>query len=187
VQTYQPPKPQPAAPPVQHRAPPPYRPEPQTFQPATGSSRFSGLLANLGALAIWAGVFIFIGVVIASAYWYRYEIIRTWRPAATIYAMLGLDVNVRGLVFTITNEEVPLVQNDVVIRGQIVNISAEEQPIPKVHGLLLDENKKPVHQWTFPVEAQTVAPGGKVSFLTRVQDPPPTARSVELRFAPLDE
>jgi hypothetical protein len=186
VQPFQPAKTQPAA--AHHRAaPPPYRPQPQTFQPASEVSGERGWLAQLGALAIWAGVFVFIGLVIGSAYFYRYDIIKTWRPAATIYALFGLDVNVRGLVFTISSDQVPRVENGVVVKGEIVNVSEEEQPIPKIYGVFLDEGGKSVYDWSFTVEAQTVAPGGKVPFLTKVENPPATANKLELRFAPLNE
>jgi hypothetical protein len=191
VQPYQPPqRPQPAPAPIQNRAPPPFRTEPQTFQPASvpserGWASLWGL--PIGAILVWVGVFAFIGLVIGSAINYRYDVIRTWRPAATIYALFGFDVNVRGLKFEIQSQEAPVVQNDVVIKGEIVNVSDEDQPIPKILGSLLDKNQNPVHEWSFPIETQIVAPGKRVPFLTTVQDPPPTAVNVELRFAPLNE
>ncbi len=120
---------------------------------------------------------------------YRQAIANLWPPSASIYAVIGMPVNVRGiaLVDVAYQQAVEDGQQVLSVSGKVVNISDRELPVPVIRVVLTDQAKRELYHWTFDVGVPTLKPGGQSPFVTRLSSPPPDARNVDIRFAEAGE
>ena len=115
---------------------------------------------------------------------WRSEVVRTLPQTASFYSLLGLSVNLRGLVFdnvaTVTeqHEGVPIL----VVEGNVVNTTRRNEDVPRIKFILRNATHHEIYSWTaVPVRA-SLPPGEGVGFRTRLASPPADARDVVVRF-----
>jgi hypothetical protein len=96
-----------------------------------------------------------------------------------------MAVNARGLDFTDVRHtnQVEDGQPVLVITGTLVNVSGKRIDVPPLRVTLSDASKRPIYDWSFAPASSALAPGQSVAFHTRLSNPPPVARHVDLRFA----
>lgn len=140
------------------------------------------------SLPLVAGWLILIGAVGAAgwaAVTYRHTVAQLWPQTATVYALIGTPVNMRGLDLTNvtyrqdTEEGQPVLS----ITGKVVNIANHALPVPQIHVSLSDAAKQELYHWNFDVGVTSLMPGEENPFVTRLTSPPPDTRSVSVRFA----
>ena len=133
----------------------------------------------------WAALIFLIGAIGWGTIHYRETIAALWPQSASLYAVLGLPVNVRGI--TLTNisykQEYEDGQPVLSVTGKVVNFSTREQPVPEIRVVLLDDAKHELYHWTFDAGIPTLRPGAESPFVTRLSSPPPEARNLNVRFA----
>lgn len=138
-----------------------------------GYAREWGLLAA-GAAALVAGVTVL-----------REPIVRTVPSAAGLYAMAGIEINLRGMEFRNVGFErqyengVPVLA----ISGRIVNITDRARTVPKVRFSLRDSSNQELYRWSMKVRKKPLDPRQSASFAARLAVPPANAHDVEIRFA----
>lgn len=105
------------------------------------------------------------------------------------YEALGYNVNIYGLEVRRVEQEHAIADGARVltIKGEIINVSASSQKIPWLRFGLRDEKSGEVYSWTLDSGARPLKAGESTSFVTRVAEPPETAKKVEIRFAHFDE
>jgi len=141
---------------------------------------------KLAVVAGWIGLIVVVLLIGASAVRYRQDIAVIWPQSAGVYSTLGLHVNSSGIDFRQVeyrreNEDGQVV---LAVSGQIVNAAQRELPVPQsVRVTLSDASNHELYHWTFKPNAQTLAPGQTVKFVTRLASPPAAARHLEVRFA----
>jgi predicted Zn finger-like uncharacterized protein len=133
----------------------------------------------------WMALIFLIGAVGWATVHYRETIAAVWPQSASLYAVLGLPVNVRGIALTniAYKQEYEDGQPVLSVTGKVVNVSARNQAVPEIRVVLLDDAKHELYHWTFDAGIPALKPGSESPFMTRLSSPPPEARNLNVRFA----
>jgi predicted Zn finger-like uncharacterized protein len=122
-------------------------------------------------------------LVLALVIW-RIDVVRLLPQTATFYKMVGLEVNLRGLLFKdvkITSETVegkPLL----VIEGVITGENRKTVELPRLRFSVRDAQGAEIYAWNSLLEQPVLKPGDYVRFKSRLASPPPEGRSIDVRF-----
>jgi predicted Zn finger-like uncharacterized protein len=122
-------------------------------------------------------------LVLALMIW-RVEVVRLLPQTATLYRMVGLEVNLRGLSFKdvkITTETVegkPVL----VIEGVIVGETRKPVELPRLRFSVRDAQGAEIYAWNAVLEQPVLKPGERAWFKSRLASPPPEGRNVDVRF-----
>jgi predicted Zn finger-like uncharacterized protein len=115
---------------------------------------------------------------------WRDEFVRIMPQTASFYSMLGLGVNLRGLVFdgvntaTEQHDGVPVI----VVDGTIVNESRKVVDVPRLKFAVRNASGQEVYSWTAVSPRTSLPPGESVSFGSRLASPPVEAHDILVRF-----
>jgi len=150
---------------------------------------------HIGAVIGWlgrrnflriGGILIF-GValaVIASFAFFRDGMVKQSPDLASLFQMVGFDVNLRGLEFRNlrTFSEIEAGKQILVVEGSIRNLLDEANPVPAVRLSIRNSDLQEVYAWT--VEPRTKALNGldETRFRTILADPPQDASDIQVRF-----
>ena len=122
-------------------------------------------------------------LVLALVIW-RADVVRLLPQTATFYKMVGLEVNLRGLMFKdvkITRETVegkPVL----VIEGVITGETRKPVELPRLRFSVRDEHGAEVYAWNAVLEQAVLKPGERAWFKSRLASPPPEGRNIDVRF-----
>jgi predicted Zn finger-like uncharacterized protein len=122
-------------------------------------------------------------LVLALIIW-RTDVVRLLPQTATFYRMIGLEVNLRGLMFKdvkITSETVegkPVL----VIEGVITGQSNKPVELPRLRFSVRDAQGTEIYAWNAVLEQSVLKPGEKAWFKSRLASPPPEGRNIDVRF-----
>ena len=122
-------------------------------------------------------------LVLALLIW-RVDVVRLLPQTAAFYKMVGLEVNLRGLVFKdvkITTETVegkPVL----VIEGVIVGEARKPVELPRLRFSVRDAQGAEIYAWNAVLEQPVLKPGEKAWFKSRLASPPPEGRNIDVRF-----
>jgi hypothetical protein len=122
-------------------------------------------------------------LVLALVIW-RVDVVRLLPQTAGFYKMVGLDVNLRGLMFKdvkITSETVegkPVL----VIEGVIVGETSKPVELPRLRFSVRDAQGAEIYAWNAVLEQPILRPGEKAWFKSRLASPPPEGRNIDVRF-----
>ena len=122
-------------------------------------------------------------LVVALIFW-RVELVRLLPQTASFYQMVGLDVNLRGLLFKdvkITTETVEGKQV-LVIEGVIVGEARKPIDLPRLRFSVRDAQGAEIYAWNAVLEQPTLKPGERAWFKSRLASPPPEGRNIDVRF-----
>jgi predicted Zn finger-like uncharacterized protein len=145
---------------------------------ASGKSRLGLPVAGLPTACAAMGA-----LVLALVIW-RADVVRLLPQTATFYKMVGLEVNLRGLMFKdvkITRENVegkPVL----VIEGVIVGETRKPVELPRLRFSVRDEQGTEVYAWNAVLEQAVLNPGERAWFKSRLASPPPEGRNIDVRF-----
>jgi predicted Zn finger-like uncharacterized protein len=115
---------------------------------------------------------------------WRKDVVRLLPQTASFYSLIGLSVNVRGLVFegvsTSTEEHdgVPIL----VVEGTIVNNAGTVADVPRLKMAVRNAARQEIYSWTAVPPRANLMPGETVAFRTRLASPPTDSRDVLVRF-----
>jgi predicted Zn finger-like uncharacterized protein len=135
-------------------------------------------------LSLWpSAILAFILLDLGLIGW-RVDIVRVVPQTASLYAALGLPVNLRGLVLaeitseTVTNDGVPVL----LIQGQIVSTAQRTVEVPRLRFALRNASGNEIYSWTALPTRSLLSPGETLPFQSRLASPPPETRGVLVRF-----
>jgi predicted Zn finger-like uncharacterized protein len=123
--------------------------------------------------------------IIVAAMAGRTHIVRHVPQAASLFAAIGLPVNLRGLEFrdvTITNEmdkDTPVM----VVQGNIANVTDHKVQVPRMRFAVQNTANVEVYAWTALPEKTTLGVGESIAFRSQLTSPPQDAKTVAVRFA----
>ena len=115
---------------------------------------------------------------------WRADVVRVAPQTASLYAAIGLPVNLRGLSFadvttaTETHDGVQVL----VVEGTIASASARVVEVPRLRFSVRNPGGQEVYTWTALPARSLLAPGETLAFRSRLASPPPDARDVLVRF-----
>jgi predicted Zn finger-like uncharacterized protein len=122
-------------------------------------------------------------LVLALVIW-RIDVVRLLPQTATFYRMVGLDVNLRGLMFKdvrISSETVEG-KSVLVIEGVIVGEARKPVELPRLRFSVRDAQGAEIYAWNTVLEQPILKPGEKAWFKSRLASPPPEGRQIDVRF-----
>ncbi len=142
-------------------------------------------LDRLALVAGWLGLAALVLLIGWATVSYRQEIATLWPQSSSLYSALGMKVNARGIAFADVSRRYETENDQMVlaVSGTIINVSARELPVPPVRVILTGQDARELYHWSFTPDAATLQPGQRLHFLTRLSNPPDSARHLELRFA----
>ncbi|MGH6673996.1 MAG: zinc-ribbon domain-containing protein [Xanthobacteraceae bacterium] len=144
---------------------------------ANGSRHFW----TLAPLQIAILVLIILDAIIVG---WRKDIVRLLPQTASLYAAIGMPVNLRGLTFddvttsTQTYQKVPIL----VVKGEIVNDTGVEIEVPQLKLVLRNAAKQDIYSWTAAPPQTRLSAYQAVGFLARLASPPSDSRDLLVRF-----
>jgi predicted Zn finger-like uncharacterized protein len=122
-------------------------------------------------------------LVVALLIW-RNDVVRLLPQTAAFYNMVGLEVNLRGLLF----KDVKVSSEDVegkpvlVIEGVIVGQARKPVELPRLRFSVRDAQGAEIYAWNAVLEQAVLKPGEKAWFKSRLASPPPEGRNIDVRF-----
>jgi predicted Zn finger-like uncharacterized protein len=122
-------------------------------------------------------------LVLALIIW-RVEVVRLLPQTAMFYKMVGLEVNLRGLMFRdvkITSETVEG-KAVLVIEGVIVGEGRKPVELPRLRFSVRDAQGAEIYAWNAVLEQAVLKPGERAWFKSRLASPPPEGRNIDVRF-----
>jgi predicted Zn finger-like uncharacterized protein len=148
------------------------------LMPSFSSSRLARPMVSPATICAAMGA-----LVVALMIW-RTDVVRLLPQTAAFYKLVGLDVNLRGLLFKdvrITNENVegkPVL----VIEGVIIGESRKPVELPRLRFSVRDAQGAEIYAWNAVLEQPVLKPGEKAWFKSRLASPPPEGRNIDVRF-----
>jgi predicted Zn finger-like uncharacterized protein len=115
---------------------------------------------------------------------WRNDFVRVFPQTASFYAMLGLPVNLRGVILSDTattteqHDGVPIL----VVEGNIVNDTSRIVDVPRLKFVVRNAANEEIYSWTAVPPRANLPPGETVAFRSRLASPPPDGRDVLVRF-----
>jgi predicted Zn finger-like uncharacterized protein len=127
-----------------------------------------------------------LGLLIADAMLigWRTDVVRLLPQTASLYAHIGMPVNLRGLnlddlaTATETHEGVPIL----VVRGKIVNVTGAITEVPRLKLVVRDAARREIYSWTVAPPVARLLPYQATEFSSRLASPPAGSKDVMVRF-----
>jgi predicted Zn finger-like uncharacterized protein len=115
---------------------------------------------------------------------WRADVVRAMPQMASLYAAIGMPVNLRGLVFAQvkTSQETQDGATVLVVSGEIVSTSRRTVHVPRLRFSLRNAGGQDIYAWTALPSSNTLAPGGKLAFRSQLASPPSEGHQVLVRF-----
>lgn len=115
---------------------------------------------------------------------WRTQVVKAAPPTASLYAAIGLPVNLRGLSFmnVRTGSETHDGVQVLVLEGTVVNSSARVVEVPRLRFSVRNKAGQEIYTWTALPTRTILSPGESLPFRSRLASPPPETRDVLVRF-----
>lgn len=134
-------------------------------------------------LSLPALIVILLAAVVAAIQG-RQTVVKHLPQTASLYAMLGMPVNLRGLEFVGVKSTGEF--NDgmmvLVVEGTIVNVTRQSLDVPRLRFAMRSGAGHEVYAWTALPSKTQLAPGESLPFRSRLASPPPDGKEVIVRF-----
>jgi predicted Zn finger-like uncharacterized protein len=115
---------------------------------------------------------------------WRADVVKVAPQTASLYAAIGLPVNLRGLSFS--NVKTMTESHDgvqvLVIEGTITSTSQRPVEVPRLRFSVRNRSGQEVYAWTALPGRSGLAPGETLAFRSRLASPPPDTAEVLVRF-----
>jgi hypothetical protein len=124
------------------------------------------------------------GALVLALFIWRVDVVRLLPQTAAFYKLVGLDVNLRGLVFKDVKVTTETVEGKpvLVIEGVIVGEAPRPVELPRLRFSVRDAQGAEIYAWNAVLEQAVLKPGEKAWFKSRLASPPPEGRNVDVRF-----
>jgi len=128
-------------------------------------------------------IVVMLAILLGALNW-RAAVVRHFPQTASLYAAVGLPVNLRGLFFESvkSRSEFEDGTNVLVIEGTIVNLTTRTMDVPRLRFALRNASGHEVYAWTAQPTKSTLGSGNGLPFRARLASPPADGRDVIVRF-----
>ncbi len=129
----------------------------------------------------------FLAIGTSAAVIWRQEVVAHWPPAGKIYALAHLEVappeifafDIRDVASKVGFEGG---QRILKVSGQVVNVGPEAKSVPRLRVMIIDDDDRPLFNWTVAMPTRDIAPGEAAPFSTRLPDPPKNVKRISVTF-----
>jgi hypothetical protein len=131
-----------------------------------------------------AAIILTLALVNASIIGSRADIVRVLPQTASLFAAIGLPVNLRGLSF-VNVTSAKEAQEDVsvlIVAGDIINNTSVPVEVPRLRLAVRNDAGSEIYTWTALPDRTVVGPGETLPFRSRLASPPAEGRDVVVRF-----
>lgn len=137
-----------------------------------------------GRVIVWLLLILIIAAAAFIAVKYRQTVATMWPKTASVYAALGMKVNVLGLDIRDVSPGTAFdgSQSVLEVKGRIVNITDHAIPVPEVRVALIDGEAREIYHWKFDAGMGSLGAGASGDFTTRLNAPPQGAKNIAVRF-----
>ena len=114
----------------------------------------------------------------------RNEVVRYLPQTASLFAAIGLPVNLRNLNFENVHISKQLQDgvNILVVEGTIVSTASTPVTVPRLRFAARDAAGQEIYVWTALPGRSILGPGEHLEFHSRLASPPADAKNVMVRF-----
>jgi len=125
-----------------------------------------------------------LAAIIVGLLGWRTNVVQAAPQMASLYAMIGLPVNVRGLVF----EDIKTTQETqdgtvvLAVEGAIANVAKGALDVPRLRFAVVNSSGNEVYAWTAQPARLALPNGAKLPFRSLLASPPADGREVVVRF-----
>jgi hypothetical protein len=115
---------------------------------------------------------------------WREDVVKIAPQTVSLFAALGLPVNLRGLSFSNiatvseTHDGLPVL----VVTGDIVSSAPQTSDVPRLRLSIRNAQGEEIHAWTAAARRSVLTPGETLEFRARLVSPPPDGHDVVVRF-----
>ncbi len=122
--------------------------------------------------------------VIGGALALRTPITAAFPSLASLYSLIGLPVNLRGLDIGHLQimREVENGQPVLVVEGELSNSTSGEHPVPAIRFALRGDDSQEIYAWSIEPKQALLTPGATMRFRTRLASPPEQAADIQVRM-----
>lgn len=123
-------------------------------------------------------------LIVLGALQWRVALVRQFPQTASLFAKIGLPVNLRGLSFIDVRSRGEFVDGAMVlvVEGTIVNLTPKALEVPRLRFGLRSATGHEVYAWTSLPTQTMLGSGDGLPFRSRLASPPPDGRDVIVRF-----
>jgi hypothetical protein len=114
----------------------------------------------------------------------RAEVVRWVPQTGSLYAAIGLPVNLRGLVFAnvTTRKEIQDGVPVLLVEGTIVSAASRARQVPRLRFGLRNQAGQEIYSWTALPDRKALGAGEAMPFRSRLATPPPEWHDIVVRF-----
>ncbi len=114
----------------------------------------------------------------------RNEVVRYLPQTASLFAAIGMPVNLRNLKFENVriSKEAQDGVNTLIVEGTIVSTSGKPAEVPRLRFAARNASGQEVYTWTALPSRSILGPGESLEFSSRLASPPADASDVMVRF-----
>ena len=125
-----------------------------------------------------------LAVILLGVLQWRATVVRYFPQTASLFSMLGMPVNLRGLIFQEVKSKSEFHDGVMVlvVEGVIVNLTRSTLEVPRLRFGLRNGTGHEVYAWTALPSRTLLGSGDGLPFRTRLASPPPDGRDVIVRF-----
>ncbi|HZL41168.1 MAG TPA: hypothetical protein VFC45_12925, partial [Pseudolabrys sp.] len=114
----------------------------------------------------------------------RNEVVRYLPQTASLFAAVGLPVNLRGLKFADVKifKEAQEGADILIVQGAIISEAGKATEVPRLRFAARNATGQEVYTWTMPPPRSILGPGERLEFRSLIPAPPAEASDVMVRF-----
>jgi predicted Zn finger-like uncharacterized protein len=129
-------------------------------------------------------VILLLACVFAALIGWRGTIVKHAPQMASLYAAIGLPVNLRGITFTEVKVSRDIHDGVAVlmVEGTIASTASKPVEVPRLRFAMRNEAGGEVYAWTAMPTREVLEPGETLPFRSRLASPPGEGRDVTVRF-----
>lgn len=133
----------------------------------------------------WSAVAVAVGVaalgIMGGA---RVEIVRAAPSLASLYELVGLPVNVRGLAIRDLHSVEEMFDGAplLLVTGVVENVSRVALDVPRLRLAVTAKGDREIYAWTTVAGRPKLEPGETATFRARLASPPAEGQAIEVRF-----
>jgi len=159
----------------------------ETIAARRARQKYSERKQKRGALRQIANMPVLITVlllIVLGALQWRVALVRQFPQTASLFALIGMPVNLRGLTFMDVKSRGEFVDGAMVlvVEGTIVNLTPKALEVPRLRLALRSASGHEVYAWTSLPTQTMLGSGDGLPFRSRLASPPPDGRDVIVRF-----
>ena len=114
----------------------------------------------------------------------RNEVVRYLPQTASLFAAVGLPVNLRHLKFENVkiSKETQDGINLLIVQGSVVSVAGKPVEVPRLRFAARNKTGQEIYTWTMPPPRSILGPGERMDFRSQIPAPPADASDVLVRF-----